>query len=657
MDFKPFVVVVILASRAWALQEPPKVESPGPSPIPPLPSEWERPIDPGATIPSKVKRPLARAPSTVTVITADQIRRSGARFLTDVLRLVPGLEVQRLSSTESNVAARSYNDDSSSAQGILCLVDGRQVYNEFLGSVVWETLPVSLDDIERIEVIRGPGSFLYGPNAMHGVVNIVTRSAMKHRPKPGEDKAKGQPEADEGDEVSLSGAGGSYRSSLLRASVFRREKNAAFKAVVARDDIDEFEPGRANAKDKAFIDLRYERLLDGPDHRLEVAGGVAAQKFNVLIPQLSVVPTVLFSNEAREGFLRADYASGDFRGRASWTRFLGTSVPDGYYAPFDVVLDTADIDLQHSFELQGQTLTAGAGYRLAAFETEDEDVAEGRHKTGLAWAFLQDEVEAFPHFWLTGGVRLDVHSVTGSAVSPRLAALWEFEEGQSVRLSAGYGFRNPSLREIWFAMPVSVGAVVVGNEDLEPEQMRSLEAGYRGFLPGGVRVDAGVYFNLIDRLVEYRQVAPLALGPKNVNKEEAYGAEIEVDLALADEVSVFANFSWGIRQDRDTNDRIPYAPRAKANAGLRLTLPDIGLSSMLWATFFDEVEFFDPASGTSTGEADDYTLLSGRVQLDIPQWNVRLFAQAFNATDHDHYEHPQGRKYGFLGLAGIEVVW
>ena len=128
------------------------------------------------------KSSLLRAPSTVTIITREEIRHSGARFLTDVLRLVPGIEVQRVSSTESAVSARGYNDSSAAAQGMMCLVDGRQVYHEYLGSVLWDLIPVSLDDIDRIEVIRGPGTFLYGPNAMHGLVNIVTRTARETGP-------------------------------------------------------------------------------------------------------------------------------------------------------------------------------------------------------------------------------------------------------------------------------------------------------------------------------------------------------------------------------------------------------------------------------------------------------------------------------------------
>ena len=131
---------------------------------------------PSAIVPGRV----SRYPSTVTVLTEEHIRLSGARYLSDVLRMVPGMEVIRTSSTDSNVSFRGYNDSSSAAQGILVYIDGRQANNEFYGNAFWDTLPVTLDQIVKIEVIRGPSSFLFGPNAMHGLVNIITKSPLQY---------------------------------------------------------------------------------------------------------------------------------------------------------------------------------------------------------------------------------------------------------------------------------------------------------------------------------------------------------------------------------------------------------------------------------------------------------------------------------------------
>ncbi len=609
-------------------------------------------IGPSAGIRGPVK-PLPQAPSSITVLKGEDLRRTGVRFLPDAFRLVPGFEVIRLSSTESSVSARGYNDDSSASQGILGLVDGRVVDHPFFGAVVWETLPVVLDDVERIEVVRGPGSFVHGPNAMHGLVNIVTKSPLRYA----------------SDHTSFSAGTGSYGSSTASLVHVRRERNAALKAKLAWDDIGGFESREENAKDKAFLELRFEAALDEapallpagePEHRIDLTAGAGRQKFDVLIPTFAGVLPARFSNEAVELYARAAYERDAVRAQLSWTRFDAEARPDAVYVPFELLLDAADLDVQYSERLMdAHTFTAGAGYRFSAFETENADVALGRHRTGLYWAFAQDEWALVPEtLWFTAGVRWDRHTISHDATSPRFAAVWQFGEGQYLRGSAGYGFRNPSLREIWFDMPVLGGAATIsGNRDLDAEKIRAFELGYGGRIAASVRAELTAYYNLVDRLVEFRATGPAAIAPKNENKEDAYGAETEVEISLSERLSGFGNYSYGVRRDRDTHDRSPSAPRHKANVGLKFTLPEPALVAMVWAPFFDEVAYLDTATGISTGRVDAFVLLNARVTVELPLPGTRAFVQAFNLLDYDHREQPQGDSYGLLFMAGAELGW
>ncbi len=588
----------------------------------------------------------------------DDLPTLGVRFLSDTLRLAPGLEVQRMSSTESGVSVRGYNDDSSASQGILGLLDGRQVYNEFFGGVVWEMLPVTLEDIEQVEVLRGPGSFLHGPNAMHGLVAIRTRSPLQYKDE----------------EVRTWSSYGSYRSSTAGALYVRREPTMGFKGKVVWDDLSGFDPRDRNAKDKSFLELRYETLLGGSqDHRLDITGGASQQKVNILIPSFGGLPAAQFANDTLEGFVRVNHTYQELKTQVSWTRFESVSLPDQIFAPFEVILDTLDADMQFSKRFfESHTVTVGTGHRVAAFETEDLDVSEGRHDTGLSWAFVQDEIEIQKELWLTLGFRVDRHSVTGSNVSPRLAAVWKFaaggedrgkdeDRGHYLRASAGSGFRNPSLRELWFNMPVGP-ATIRGNKDLEAEQMRSFELGYWGQPRGDFRMRANVYYNLVDRLVNFLQdpaAPPGTFRPQNDDKEDAYGAELELEQQFRDDLHGFANYSYGIRRDRDTHRRNPAAPRHKANAGLRKTFNEERITAVLWATFFDDVEFVDPAGGGAIGAVDAYTLLNARISWRPPLGDGRshVFLQAFNLLDHDHREHPEGDSYGLILMGGVELVW
>ncbi|MHC4516034.1 MAG: TonB-dependent receptor plug domain-containing protein [Planctomycetota bacterium] len=639
--------------------------------------------DPKPDLATRTDRSIVLSPSSVSVVTGDEVRRSGIRYITDVLRLVPGLEIQRVSSTESNVNARGYNDTSSAAQGMLALVDGRQAYNEFFGNAFWDSLPVNIEGLDRIDVIRGPGSSLYGPNAMHGVVNFVTKSPLQY-------PEKGY--------VSFSTSAGSYESVTSNLVYVTRdtEKHSGIKFSASWDDIRQFEPRGDNARDKVFGEIRYEKDFSGGDenkeHRLEVTGGVSQQKFDVLIAtvQLSpgaAIPTTSFESDADEAFLKANYTVDGFRAQVSWTGFDTDAVPEAFDAPFTLDLDTIDVDLQYTFELQkGHSVTTGSGYRYSKFETSDPDVANGDHHTNLGWVFVQDEVELTDEVLITAGVRSDWHSEAGQVTSPRFALVWGFDRWetdrgeepgdfrQALRASVGYGFRNPSLRELWFNLPVTVPGLppitVEGNTSLDPEKIRSFEVSYYGWPVRKLRGSVNAYYNLIDDLVVFGGVlsgGSIQGTPMNQDDEEAYGFEIHGEYFWVEEsddardpkdpvYSVFGNYAYGVRRNRDTDTLVRFGPRNKANLGFRLTSDR--LKAALWATFFDKT-FVDSAPFS---EVKEYLMVNGNVTYRMfgdqdSRSTGSVFVNAFNLLDNDHKEHPSGDRYGLILTAGFKVMF
>ena len=127
------------------------------------------------TSPSRREEPLARAPASVYVITGEDIRRSGARSLPEALQLAPNLQVARIDSSQYAITARGFNGPI--ANKLLVAIDGRAVYTPLFSGTFWEAQDVLLEDVERIEVISGPGSTLWGANAVNGVINVITRPA------------------------------------------------------------------------------------------------------------------------------------------------------------------------------------------------------------------------------------------------------------------------------------------------------------------------------------------------------------------------------------------------------------------------------------------------------------------------------------------------
>ena len=258
---------------------------------------------------------------------------------------------------------------------------------------------------------------------------------------------------------------------------------------------------------------------------------------------------------------------------------------------------------------------------------------------------------------LVGGFRLDDHSTAGLNGSPRLAAVWKLSDLEFLRFSAGYGYRNPSLREQQFDLDLQGGGTIVGNEDLEPELMRSFEVGYyRRSEEAGYQVGATLFYNLIDDLIEFVVMDNGEIQPDNDIDERAYGFELEGRYFLKESLSVFGNYAYVQRENRDTGDRNRRAPRNKVNLGVQASPRDgKGLSATLWASFTDDVEFterndFDPPD---FGKVDEYWLLNG--QISYPAGGGQVFLQGFNMLDDDHREHPDGDKYGATWRAGWRV--
>jgi iron complex outermembrane receptor protein len=624
---------------------------------------------------------LSRSSATISVITGSDLSMLGVRSITDAFRIVPGMEVQKLSASESGVSVRSYGGPGSARQGILALVDGRQVYNEFFGGVWWESLLVSMNEIKAVEVMRGPGSFLYGPNAMHGLINIVTLSPL--------DYAEGTLA---NRQVFFSAAAGSYASNVEAATFVKREGNSALKVTVCHDDIDEFDQGK-DTSNKLFANVRFQTKI-GESQELEFSGGAGRHKFDVFFPPITIDPlklrTATYITQSEEYFLKANYQLGDcLKIQTSWSRFSAFGQPDFTYQPFHLVLDVADIDVQYSMTpIERNHVTMGTGYRYAGFDTFGNDVSDGRHSIGLGWFFLQDELTLLQDLFVTAGARLDAHTVSGVTLAPRVAVVWEFmppslhreggvdiiEPGQSVRATVGYGYRTPGLRDLWFNMPLNSNDInpplpppntitVTGNRDLKPEEIRSFEIGYWGRPHRQLQAECSLYYNLYDRLFAFGQnpgsaLPDLTASRHNVNREDTYGIEANVEFQLTGEVYTFANYAYEIRRDRDTHKGISGGPRNKANVGLRV-INEKSLSGMLWVNFFDAAEFRNKSDGSIIGSVPSYTLLNAKIWYPIRLGNAdgRIFLQGFNLLDNVHREYPEGQEYGLLALAGVEIAW
>ncbi|QRN99254.1 TonB-dependent receptor [Archangium violaceum] len=458
------------------------------------------------------------APNATTVITAEDIRLSGATTLPELLRRVPGAEVMMMGQGSANLSLRGFNQRI--ANKVLVLVDGRTEYQDFLGMTIWSAIPVELEDIERIEVIRGPGSALYGANAMLGVVNIITR-APGTGPRARFQGQLGNGNAAGGSFVSHGGTGAlRYRASAAysQADKWSRDFADGRPDMVVTDP----QPDLALRSARGTLSTVYQFASGG---ELGLSGGV-----NRLYTE--AYPLGLLRNYYLDGvsaFTKADAGLGPLKVKAFWNH-MSADVGPQYEAQGQRSLATRVT----SNLFNGEVLFS-KGFQLLGEHQVNLGV-EGRLKR-VAWnylgplrqefhaaAFVQDEWRIARPFRVLASYRVDRHPLLdggkpGLAHSPRVSALFMPLEGHAFRASAASAFREPTFLESYTGLRIPLpgvngaSALTSGNMALKPERLLAFELGYRGEAPAlGMDWDVALYQNTVRDLIDLSAVERLPAG-------------------------------------------------------------------------------------------------------------------------------------------------
>ncbi|HKU60156.1 MAG TPA: TonB-dependent receptor [Gemmatimonadales bacterium] len=458
--------------------------------------------------------PASRAAAAVYVITREDIRRSGAVSLPEALRLAPGLQVAQVTGRDWSITSRGFAEQSPNK--LLVLIDGRAVYSPLFAGVFWDVQDVPLEDIERIEVILGPGATLWGSNAVNGVINVITRSAT--------DTRSGLVSAHAGtsDHVRATGRWGTAlgaRSSVRAYGTFL-ERSASH---LADGDLgeDDWQQGQGGAR----LDL-----APGERDQVTVQGDVYTGSGGQLVQRAQLSPPYTETVDDQ-----LDAGGGNLLAR--WSRRLGERSEvqlQGYYdravrkvpSSFGrVAVDIADLELQHHLLVGTRhDLIWGAGYRLNAdtisgtFPTTLDPPARTTH---LLTGFVQDEIALSPDHWsVTVGTKLEHNDFTGIEVQPNLRLLWLPRPGHTAWTAVSRAVRIPSRLDadvefVASVLPVTTPPTVVrfqGNEDFDAEEAITWEGGWRAQVSPTVSADLALYYAWYDRLRSITPLPPTAEG-------------------------------------------------------------------------------------------------------------------------------------------------
>jgi iron complex outermembrane receptor protein len=438
---------------------------------------------------SKRDGKLSDAPTSVFVITSEDIRRSGATSLPEALRLAPNLQVARVSANEYAITARGFN--SSAANKLLVLIDGRSVYSPLFSGVFWDVQDVMMEDIERIEVISGSGGTLWGVNAVNGVINVITRSAKQSQ----------------GGLAIAGGGNREDRASLRYGGSFGNDVN--FRVYATHFDMRDTQTQSGGTKDDAAhqsqVGFRADWQHDADSYMVKgdaytgreeqpLPGSISISGVTLALGEISVSGANFISRWEH------GWESGGAFSVQAYYDHTERSVPPTFEDSQGIV----DLQLQYSASPIGaHTAVLGAEYRYGLDRvTNSTYVALLPANLDQTWAslFAQDEIALRDSLRLTLGVRAEHNDYTGTEVLPTARLAWKWAPNEMVWAAASRTDRAPSRLDHDTFVPGQAPFLLRGGPNVLAETADDYEIGYRGQITTAASFSATVYHTVYDRL-------------------------------------------------------------------------------------------------------------------------------------------------------------
>lgn len=617
----------------------------------------------------KVPTDVNHVPAALYVLSNEEIRRTGATTIPEALRVVPGMHVAKVDGNKWAVSMRGFS--SQFVNKLLVLVDGRSVYNPLFSGVWWDQQDVMMEDIERIEVIRGPGASLWGANAVNGVINIITKSAKNTQ--------GGLVSSHVG--TQRYGGGLRYGADLgddAYLKVYGRHSNYSDSKTLGGSGSagDEGEMSKIGFRyDKALnnlnkLSLQGDAFLGESHGALQTFPNLSGNQTPALAPPYSSnLPTdQLFSGHYIQGrWEQRQNADSNTVLRMYWDRHSRKSP----YLDSEYQIDNIDVDFQHNFKLNdSHMLVWGSGIRfnLNNFQDSAQIAMTANNRTDRIYSlFAQDDITLVPDRWrLTLGTKLEHNPVTQFEVQPNARLLWTPDEKHSFWGSVSRSVRTPN----WVEQNISYGlqtrppigggpasasnpfnpAVLLnltGNPDLTAEKMIGFELGWRGQLSRQLSTDVALYHYSYDdyvslapnlRILPGRSYLVQSIEYTSYGHVQVYGGEFSVDWQVTDAWKLRAAYSH-------EEERFRLSPMAPAGTTLISGDSYPAHKAMLWSMYqvtptlkLDLNWRYSDQTGFNGTQSRAYQDLDGRLAWDLGS-GVELALVGRNLLNSSHFEY------------------
>lgn len=524
-------------------------------------------LDLEVTSATKILEKATDTPAAIYVITQEDLRRNSIQSIPDALRMVPGMHVYQIDANKWAISARGFA--SRFANKMLVMIDGRTVYSPLFSGVYWDVQDLMLEDIDRIEVIRGPGGTLWGANAVNGVVNIISKDSA--------DTQGGlvalQGETEKTGEVSTRFGGWlndktSYR---LYGKYFNR---GHFEFPSGEDSADDYHSGRGGFRMDMNVSSSSKATFQG-----DLYGGKSGEAVRFFTP---------FAPFENISISEAKVSGGNLLAR--WIRTFSKESEVIFQAYYDYndreeflgseTVDTADIDFQHRFTMMTNLeILWGLGYRHTRSDMVGKKAIHGVSSFSvdpqvrgddLFSGFLQGRIPFFNNKGeFTVGTKLEHNDYTGFEWQPSVRAMYHLNEDHSLWAAVSRTVRTPSRTE--HDADISGGGVflpeeqggllsfvrIIGNRQIESETIGSYEAGYRGRLGEDIFLDFTAYYNKYKDLIAGDLIGPPQLEQSvsgvfvimpfllnNAMDGETYGAEMSCGWSVTDWWRLTGGLTW-----------------------------------------------------------------------------------------------------------------
>jgi len=564
---------------------------------------------------TRLEEPIEDVAQDITVITRKEIESGSYRDLTEIVRNSSGLHLTEYGNRGANAFASLRG---STAEQVLVMVDGKRLNKPGDGLFDLNTLPIPIENIERVEILRGASSALYGADAMGGVINIITKV-------PDQAAAK------------ISASYGRFATQEYSATASERIRNTGFLLSLSKEKSNGFTTNSdydinsvsAKINHSASRDVRVDLTFDynhkdaGAPGALTWPTPLASETDEVLLAGVTVniKDTILklYSHNSR-------------------IRYINPGSEDNTHKNH-----VNGMDLQHSLALGSSSLLTG-GLEILEEDIDSSDNMNpgssiGKHSRTRKGVFLQDESSLTDKIISTLGVRYD--DIAGRArFSPKASILFKLPWESTLAFSAGQGYRVPEMNALFW--PDTGWAV--GNPNLKPEKSVEYESVIRKFFGSKGDIRMVVFEKLSDNLIQWQEVSPGKWSPVNIAKARIRGFEAEGKLHLA-LMDLGVNYTFTDPEDETSDNKIRFGTRHQLKGSLS-AYPANGMTIAFEGSY---VSMYT----VQEGDPGCYFLLDGKISQEIrlPKGTAEVFIIGKNMLDRDFqtikdYPMPPARFFG-----------